>query len=76
MVRRACGLLLLLGACADLDPAVLYRCEPGGGCLQAGFSCWSDGFCRPQLATGGGGGTTGGGGGGATGGGGGSVCTP
>ena len=86
MVKRAIAVLLLglTSGCDDLNPAVLYRCETGGACLQAGFSCWSDGYCRPTAepadgnvgggggATGGGGGPTGGGGG-AMGGGGGAM---
>ena len=80
MVKRVVLLMCALASgCNELNPSVLYRCEPTGGCLQAGFSCWSDGYCRPAVepsdsgsggggATGGGGGETGGGGG-ATGGG-------
>ncbi len=76
MVKRVAIFLAwaCLSGCNGLDPAVLYRCEAPGDCLQAGFSCWADGFCHPTSepadgSTGGGGATGGGGGGGATGGG-------
>ncbi len=41
--------MLALAGCTGLDPTVLYQCETGNTCLQAGYSCWSDGLCHPSL---------------------------
>ncbi len=87
MVKRAVMVLLVVASgCDELDPAVLYRCESSGACLQSGYVCWSDGYCHAAAEpvdsgsgggggaiTGGGGGAMLGGGGGETGGGGGAV---
>ncbi|MDP3153084.1 MAG: hypothetical protein Q8N23_10465 [Archangium sp.] len=77
MKRAVMVLLVAASGCDDLDPAVLYRCESSGVCLQSGFVCWSDGYCRavaePVDSGSGGGGGSIGGGGGSIGGGGGSI---
>jgi len=48
MVTRLGALIALLhlGSCVGLDPSLEYLCERDGGCLQSGFTCWSDGVCR------------------------------
>lgn len=45
MVKRALVLLLLAGC--GLDPSVLYRCNPDGGCSRAGYSCEGT-YCVPD----------------------------
>ncbi len=61
MVKRLLPALLLWSAC-ELDPAVTYRCEADGSCLQPGTVCWPDGYCRADAPGGGGGGAMTGGG--------------